>query len=62
MRFLKGNLGNRFDNVNKDDRLYWDVLGCSALSWAVLRSTGLYWAVLESSGPDWLHLDLLKKS
>ena len=36
MRFLKGKLGNRFDMVNKDDWLYWDVLGCN---WAVI---GLY--------------------
>ena len=42
MRFLKGRIGyycyllNRFDNVNKDDGLYWDALGCN---WAV---TGLY--------------------
>ena len=28
--------GNRFDNVNKDDKLYLDVLGCN---WA---ATGLY--------------------
>ena len=29
MRFLKGKLGNRSDNVNTDDELYWDVLGCN---------------------------------
>ena len=23
--------GNRFDNVNKDNGLYWDVLGCNWL-------------------------------
>ena len=27
MWFLKGKLGNRFDNVNKDDGLYWDGYG-----------------------------------
>ena len=43
MRFLKGKLGNRFDNVNKDDGLYWDVLGCK---WAVLSSNGVYYALL----------------
>ena len=44
MRFLEGKLGNRFDNVNKDDGLYWDVLGCS---WAVLSCNVL--GVLGSS-------------
>ena len=34
MQFL-----NRFDKVNKDDGLYWDVLGCK---WAVLSSNGVY--------------------
>ena len=36
MRFLKGKLGNIFDNINKDNGLYWDVVGCD---WA---ATGLY--------------------
>ena len=62
MRFLKE--GNRSDDINKDDRLYWDVLGwnwtanelywavmgCTGLHWAVLSFTGLYWAVLGCSG------------
>ena len=40
MRFLKGKIlkSNRFDNVNKDDGLYWDVLGCN---WAVLSCNGV---------------------
>ena len=36
MQSLKGKIGNRFDNINKDDGLYSDVLG---RNWA---ATGLY--------------------
>ena len=36
MRFLKGKIGNRFVNINKDDGLYSDVLD---RNWA---ATGLY--------------------
>ena len=48
--------GKRFDNVNKDDRLYWDVVGCNwaitgctRLYLAIVGCTGLYWAVLGCS-------------
>ena len=37
MRFLKGKIG--FDNFNKDDGLYLDILGCN---WAVLSCNGVY--------------------
>ena len=30
---------NRFDNVNKDYGLYWDVLGCD---WDLLSCNGVY--------------------
>ena len=43
MWFLKGNLCNRFDNVQRDDGLFLDVLGCN---WAVLSCNKLYRAVL----------------
>ena len=39
MRFLEGKLGNRFDNVNRDDGMYWDVMG---YIWSVLSCNGVY--------------------
>ena len=51
MRFLKGKLGNRFDNVNKDDGLYWDVLGCNwAATGLQLGCTELQWGVVDCTG------------
>ena len=48
-----------FDKVDKDVRLYWDVLGCNwaekgcnRLYWAVLSCTELYWVVV---GCTWLY-------
>ena len=29
MQFLKRKVGLRWDNVNEDDGLYWNVLGCN---------------------------------
>ena len=68
MRFLKGTFGTRFDNVNKDDGLYWDVLGCNwaatglqlgctRLYLAVVCFSVLLWALLGCSGLFWTVLD-----
>ena len=48
MRFLKREDGDKgVKNVNEDDGLYWDVLGCN---WALLSSNRLYWALLGCTG------------
>ena len=56
MRFLKGKqgIGIGFDNVNKDNGLYWDVLGCN---WAALGSTGLAWTVVDCTGMNGAVID-----
>ena len=42
--YISNQHGNRFDNVNKDDGLYWDALGCN---WPVLSCNGVFWAILS---------------
>ena len=60
MRFLKGEMGNRCDNITEDDGLYWALLGCTELQLscngfygAVLGCTVMYLAVLEWTRLDW---------
>ena len=36
-----------YDNVDGNDGLYWDELGCN---WAALGSTGLAWTVVDCTG------------
>ena len=43
----KGRSGYGCENVNEDDGLYCDVLGCN---WDVLGFTGLYWTVVDYTG------------
>ena len=42
--------GYRCDDVNQDNGLYWDTLGCN---WAVLDCTGLYLTVMDFTVLYW---------
>ena len=51
MRFLKKeNMDKGVKNVNEDDGLYWDVLGCNCSVPGCTGCTGLWWTVLGCNG------------